>query len=141
VSKGKLKVMRGIILATFLITVFISCEYNDITKNMDLPLGTYKGQFIRSSPHAKYAPSNVKLTFTADRFSGESDMIKYPAICNGTYKITGQEIEFFNDCPWTAEFDWTYILNGKFTLTTDGRQLEMRRSQNGQSDYYKLELQ
>jgi hypothetical protein len=121
--------------------LLISCEYNDINNNTDLTLGTYKGQFISSNPYAKFAPSNITLTFTPDKFSGESDNAKYPAICNGTYKITGQEIEFFNACPWTADFDWTYILNGKFTLTTDGRQLEMRRSQNGQSDYYKLELQ
>lgn len=133
--------MRSIILSTFLITVFISCEYNDITKNTEFPLSTYKGQFVRSNPYAKYAPSNVTLTFTADRFSGESDMIKYPAICNGTYKIIGQEIEFANDCAWTAEFDWSYILKGKFKLKVDSTQLEMTKYSNGQTDYYKLRLQ
>ena len=123
--------------------LLISCEDKDINinKNTNLTLGTYKGQFIRSNPNSKFAPSNITLTFTCDKFSGESDKEKYPAICNGTYKITGQEIEFFDACAWTADFDWTYILNGKFTLTTDGRKVEMRRSQNGQSDSYKLELQ
>jgi len=130
-----------IIQTIFFICLLISCEDNDINKNTNLTLGTYKGQFIRSNPYAKFAPSNITLTITRDKFSGESDKEKYPAICNGTYKITGQEIEFFDACVWTADFDWTYILNGKFTLTTHGRKVEMRRSQNGQSDSYKLELQ
>ena len=119
----------------------ISCENNDINKNTVIPIGTYKGQFVRSSPYSKYSPSNVTLTFTADRFSGESDRINYPAICNGTYKIVGQEIEFTNDCAWTAEFDWSYILSGEFQLKSDSIQLEMTKYSNGQTDYYKLVLQ
>jgi|JI9StandDraft_2_1071091.scaffolds.fasta_scaffold191407_2 hypothetical protein len=118
-----------------------SCENNDLNVKSDLTPGTYKGHFIRSSPSAKYAPSNITLTFTADSFAGESSVVKYPAICNGTYKITGQEIEFFNNCPWTAEFDWSLILSGKFKLNVDGGQLEMTRHSNGQTDYYKLKLQ
>ena len=66
---------------------------------------------------------------------------KYPAICNGTYKVTGQEIEFTNDCAWTSEFDWSYILSGKFRFTVDSTQLEMTKYSNGQTDYYKMILQ
>ena len=121
--------------------ILSSCENDDINEKTELTPGTYTGHFIRSSPSAKYAPSNVTLTFTAHSFTGGSDMKKYPAICSGTYKITKQEIEFFNDCHWTAEFDWSLILNGKFKLNIDGRQLEMTRHSNGQTDYYNLKLQ
>jgi hypothetical protein len=137
----KLSVMKRIIQLTFFTWILISCENNDISKNSDLTFGTYKGVFVRSSPYAKYATSNITLTFTAGAFTGESDTPKYPAICNGTYKIIGQEIEFFNACPWTAEFDWSLILNGKFKLDVDGEQLQMRRHLNGNADYYKLQLQ
>lgn len=133
--------MRTGIILTLLLSPLLSCDENNTDEIVDLPIGNYKGQFIRSSPHTKYDPSNVTLTFTADRFFGESDKIKYPAICNGTYKLTGREIEFTNDCPWTAEFDWTYILNGKFELSVDGDELVMTKYFGGHTDLYKLTLQ
>jgi hypothetical protein len=133
--------MGKIILLAFVFTFLISCEYNEINRSAAFPLRTYKGQFIRSSPTIKYSPSNVTLTFTEDRFSGESDRMKYPAICNGTYTITGNEIEFTNNCAWTAEFDWSYILSGKFQISFDSSRLEMTKSSAGMTDYYRLELQ
>jgi len=81
------------------------------------------------------------LIFTTSGFTGESDLTNHPAICNGNYEITGQEIEFFNSCIWTGEFDQSLILKGKFELKVDGSQLEMTRRSNGQTYYYKLELQ
>ncbi len=108
--------MRLVNIFASLLLIFVSCENDDIIPVVEVPIGTYNGHFIRSSPLGKYAPSNVTLSFTADRFTGESDKIKYPAICNGTYKITGQEIEFINECAWTAEFDWTYILAANLNL-------------------------
>jgi hypothetical protein len=133
--------MRSLALLTFLLILLISCEDNDVNRNADFPLGTYTGQFIRSSPYRRTAASNVALSFTADEFSGNSDNTKYPAICKGTYKITGQEIEFTNNCAWTADFDWSYILNGKFEITVNETQLEMTRFSNGQTDRYQLKLQ
>jgi hypothetical protein len=132
--------MRILQAAIFLV-VFISCQDDESINNKVLIQGTYKGQFFRVSPDANYEASNVTISFTSNRFSGESDVIKYPAICNGTYKINGQEIDFLNTCPWTAEFDWSYILNGKFEFTINGNQLEMKKELNGVSDYYKLVLQ
>lgn len=53
---------------------------------------------------------------------------KYPAICEGTYSLSGQAIEFVNQCAWTAEFDWTYILSGTFTIQKEGDELLLIRS-------------
>ncbi len=130
-----------IIQAIFFMCLLISCEYNDTNKNTNFINGTYKGALLRSHPLAKFAPLNITVTFTRDRFSGEVDKVKFQVTCNGTYRITGQEIEFFTACPRTAEFDWTLILNGKYMFTINGRQLEMKRNQSGLSDCYKLELQ
>jgi len=132
--------MRKWTLYLILLT-FGSCQENDVNKTRALLQGTYTGQFIRSSPNAKYAPSSVTLTFTVGRFSGESDKIKYPAICHGTYKLRGQNIEFQNECPWTAEFDPSYILSGEFRLYVDGDKLEMIKYRDSHTDYYKLTLQ
>jgi hypothetical protein len=133
--------MKRTILSVLIFCLFISCEYNEINKNTFFPLGTYKGQFSRSSPYIKYSPANVTLTFTKDGFSGESERIKYPAICHGTYTVTGNEIEFTDNCAWTDEFDWSYILHGKFQLTVDSSRLEMTKSSSGYTDHYRLELQ
>ena len=141
VSNQKLNDMKKLTRSLILMVACISCEYNDVNRNTELSQGTYKGQFIRSSPNARYAPSNVTLTLTADRFIGESDKVKYPAICRGTYKVKGQKIEFNNECAWTTEFDWSYILSGEFNLSVDGKKLEMTKYGNGHSDYYKLVLQ
>lgn len=133
--------MARVILLIVFSCLLYSCENNDVIRNTDLTPGVYKGHFIRSNPYAKFAPSKVTLIFTPNAYTGESDVTNYPAICNGTYKITGQEIEFFNSCIWTGEFDQSLILKGKFELRVDGSQLEMTRRSNGQTYYYKLELQ
>lgn len=130
--------------ATILLAPF-SCGHKNINKSADsndgLPPGTYKGVFTRSSPLAKYASSNVTLTFMENKFSGESDQKNYPAICNGTFKVIGSEIEFTNECIWTADFDWTYILKDKFKLRRDGDKIEMIKSEDGHTDQYTLTLQ
>jgi len=120
---------------------FISCEQDDLSQISELPIGTYKGQFIRTNPQIKFAPSNVTLTFTADRFYGESDVNKYPAICNGTYILNSREIEFTNECIWTADFDWGSILSGKFQFTRNGDQLELIKYSGEDAYLYKLVLQ
>ena len=122
------------------VLILISCEDNGIGDGTILS-GTYTGKFNRSNMYGKYPQSNVTLTFSESGFSGESDMIKYPAICNGTYTISGNEIDFSNGCFWTAEFDWSYILSGKFEFIVEGNQLEMVRILNGNTDRYTLTRQ
>ena len=78
--------------------------------------GEYVGTFERNGNTAE-----VELTFLNGGFSGESEINKYPAICNGTYTTSGNRITFVNGCAWTAEFDWTLILGGEweFSVNTD----------------------
>lgn len=92
--------------------------------------GTYTGRFSRISPIVEYIPSTVTLTFTGNKFSGSSSDEKYPAICRGTYTVDGSEIEFENGCVWTADFDWTYILDGEFELVVEGDELIITRRYN-----------
>jgi hypothetical protein len=122
---------------------FISCEDKNVVENETIPYGTYTGKFSRSNIFGKYPQSNVVLTFSSSGFSGESDVVKYPGICNGTYTISGNEIDFSNGCFWTAEFDWSYILNGKFEFIVEGNQLEMVKILilNGNTDRYTLTRQ
>lgn len=80
--------------------------------------GTYSGEFERSGESEK-----VELTFSKGKFEGSSERIKFPAICRGTYTLTSNQISFQNECAWTAEFDWTLILNGKWEYQNSVDQL------------------
>ena len=119
--------MKNTSILLWVLMTLLSCEKNEVVSVGSLT-GTYKGIFARSSPNVKYLPSDVILTFDGNRFQGSSSIPKYPAICNGTYSITDQDIEFNNLCPWTAEFDWSYILSGKFKISINGDELTMTRS-------------
>lgn len=133
--------MRSSTLRLIFLLILVSCEYDSIDSG---PLqGVYKGQFDRMLPAIDIAPSNVTLTLANGKFSGESDRAKFPAICKGSYKVVGQEIEFVNECVWTADFDWSLILSGKFQFHKDGRKLELTKNYSpiGQIDTYHLTLQ
>lgn len=99
--------------------------------------GTYTGTFQRQvAGGGQVAP--VSLTFSGGTWTGQSQITKYPALCSGTYSISGNTVSFKNTCIWTAEFDWSLILSQDYNLTTTGNQLEMSRSQGGYRDVYKL---
>lgn len=133
--------MRIRIGLTILLFTFFSCGYKASHTMTKLPQGTYKGQFTRSSPLARYAPSEVTITFSENKFSGQSGKVNYPAIGSGTFKVVGNEIEFVNENMWIADFDWTYILKEKFKMSFDGKKLEMIKSSDDHTDQYSLILQ
>jgi len=124
-----------LIISTFLL---ISC--NDESVDLIDIEGTYEGTFIRTSPNAKYTPSQVTLTFSNGQFQGESDVTKYPAICSGTYEVKGNKVEFENACVWTAEFDWSLILSGEFTAELTSDELTLQRKNGSTWDLYELKL-
>ena len=102
--------------------------------------GTYVGTFHRSSPTTKWDGSSVALVFENGAFSGSSSSPKYPAICEGTYTITGTHgIDFTETCVWTADFDWSFILSGRYDVNYVGDELIISRSYGDQTyDTYRL---
>lgn len=114
---------------TFLILTFlflISCE-NEESNNRMIPDGTYKGTFQREIVWSSSDTANITLSFSSDQWSGSGDREKYPALCHGTYSINGDTIIFVNDCAWTAEFDWSLILAGKYAFRQSGNTIEFTR--------------
>lgn len=119
----------------------LACQYNDLS-NAILKPGTYKGTFFRTyADGPNYEVANVTITFTKDQFSGVSDKIHYPAICHGTYHLVGQDIDFTNACIFTANFDWSLILSGKYQVTSNDNQLIVVRTSGSVMDHYILALQ
>lgn len=99
----------------------------------------YMGTFMRGGPLIDPLPSNVTIRFRDGVFEGTSDAQNYPAICNGTYTVKGDEISFRNKCVFPANFDWSFIMAGEFEYEQRGDSLMMRRSyEGGNYDQYML---
>ena len=93
-----------IILIGLLIALF-ACDSDDKSQlNFNIN-GLYIGIFERDG-----YTSNVELEFANGTFSGASEVINFPAICNGTYLISNNTVEFENQCVFTSDFDWSLIL-------------------------------
>ena len=107
-----------------------SCEKSHIDKISD---GVYTGTFQRQLAFGGGDTANVTLTFSSNKWNGQSDMPKYPALCHGTYRIDKQKIIFTNDCIWTADFDGTLILGGEYTFNQSSNQLGFIRDDRGPS--------
>jgi hypothetical protein len=129
--------MRTTYLILLITTIFItSCD--EETNGLTVIEGIYEGTFIRSSPTAYFPPSQVTLTFSNGQFQGESEKTKYPAICSGTYDVKGNNIDFTNTCVWTAEFDWTLILSGEFSIGLANDELTLQKKNGSIWDLYQL---
>ncbi|MHA7128614.1 hypothetical protein [Algoriphagus namhaensis] len=119
----------------FLSVIILSisaCSEED--QNLDSSLeGNYMGTFERGGNS-----SSVQLTLNNSTWSGESERVKFPALCNGTYTTSANVITFVNACPWTAEFDWTLILGGDWNYSLNENTLIMTKA-NG--DRYSLSKQ
>ena len=124
----KIRILTLILVS--IVIFFTSCSEND-DDNFQLKIeGEYTGTFERNEQ-----TSNVELNFTNETYSGESEIDKFPAICNGNFSISDDLIEFENNCPWAADFDWTLILTDKWNYTFENNVLIMIKS-NG--DKYTL---
>ena len=102
-----------VLLFCFLIGI-VSCKRDLAITPIEIN-GKFIGTFER-----KKIKAPVVLTFSNGSFDGSSEKTNFPAICKGTYTITNNRIRFENQCFWTADFDWTLILNDEwqFGLTT-----------------------
>ena len=112
--------VKIIILLIGLITT-IGCSNDDnVQPNIE---GQYVGTFQRNGN-----TSNVELSLDNGGFSGESEIVKFPAICNGIYSISNSTIAFENQCPWTAEFDWSLILSRTWNYSFTNNTLTLTNS-------------
>jgi hypothetical protein len=109
--------------------MLFSCDSDE---NVSQPTfdGTYIGIFERNQ-----VISNVTINLGNGIFSGTSETEKFPAICNGNYAISGNLIQFGNDCAWTADFDWSLILTDSWNYTFENSTLTLT---NGLGDKYIL---
>ena len=131
--------MKILLLASAVILFFSSCEKSrDNSDDSDSVnhtlLGRYVGTFNRSGMDT--APVSI---FFKDRgrYEGSSSRQKYPAICRGSFLAHETSITFSDSCTWTADFDWTLILNGTYNITyKDDDHIRIYRTNGTITDEY-----
>ena len=124
-------------MITFLIalSVLFACKKSDDSdKGAIPPPGMYIGTFHRTGMDT----SVVTLTLDGNRYNGQSDFKLYPAICHGSYEYYDNTIHFTDSCSWTANFDWTLILNGPYSFTNNNNELRFSRTNGNITDEYIL---
>lgn len=113
--------------------ITVSCNKSEEVLISPNTNGNYIGIFERNG-----ISSNVQLNLVNGSFNGQSTIQKYPALCNGTYLISGNSITFDDNCPWTADFDWTLILDGDWNYNMNDNILILI---NSSGDKYTLTRQ
>lgn len=127
--------MKSIFYLAILVLI-VSCSDNENAPTLS---GDYSATFYRTRDNAKVLESPVTLAFDSGEFSGGGLDYQSPAVCHGKYSQAGIEVTFSNACFFTANFDWTLILSGKFVISETADEIILSKeidSQNG--DYYVL---
>jgi hypothetical protein len=132
--------MRQIIgLAMVALVGLTACKKDK--NEVEIASGTYEGTFARVGQARFEPPAPVTLTFNGNQFSGQGTVQYYPALCNGSFSVNGSTATFKNACLWTANFDWTFVLDGDYQFSVDGDSLYITRTYPGivfQEDRYLL---
>lgn len=103
--------------------------------------GTYVGTFQRQTLATSTA-SQVTLTLSGGNWNGNSSILRYPALCSGQYSTMGTQVQFEDTCTWSADFDWSLILDGTYDITQYDDTLVLTKQQgNSTVDIYKLKRQ
>jgi len=119
-----------------LLLVLTSCKKDQAGPVSD---GDYTGTFQRISLTGSGAVSNVTLHLRSGSYSGSSDNARYPAICVGGWESSEGKLHFWDGCVFTADFDWTLILEGDFNYSIDGFHLKFWKTTGDHTDVYNLQ--
>ncbi|MCH7401571.1 hypothetical protein ACFOUP_14075 [Belliella kenyensis] len=131
-----MNINKGIFLLCTM-AFMVSCNQLDnlVVENLN---GKFEGTFERVESGTSLGLSEVSLEFEGNTYSGSHKEPRYPVICNGSYNIENSKITFSNNCFFTADFDWSLILNGEFDAVLSGQKLILTRSSGNFVDTYKL---
>ncbi len=107
--------------------------------------GDYSGAYTRVDGYSTANPTtvtgDVSLTVTDGHYQIAGKRYAPPSGC-GTLDVVpaGDAVTLDDQCYHTAEFDWTLILNGTFTLTRDGWKIILEQVDATHDRMVRLEL-
>ncbi|PST82942.1 hypothetical protein C7T94_09945 [Pedobacter yulinensis] len=103
--------------------------------------GTYKGTFERRGLQ-QTKKAAVSLTFAGNSWEGSTDTPQYPALCNGKFLLTVNQVKFSNACTWPVNLDGSLILSGDYALQFSGEVITLTKVyKSGERDIYSLTKQ
>lgn len=125
------------ILACMAMTLMlVACDKND---SPDPGTGELSGTFMGTFSRTGMDTSGVTLEFNENSFQGQTIQPRYPAICRGSFVLHESTITFTDSCVWTADFDWTLILNGNYNISfTADETIRIWRTNGTVTDEYLL---
>ena len=109
--------MKATVLCLGLCLALTACEKDssdESNNGINELIGRYTGTFARTGMDSTI----VNFYFKEDgSFEGSSETPYYPAICSGTFERDGNILTINDTCTWTANFDWTLIFDGTYSIS------------------------
>jgi hypothetical protein len=119
----------------YLLTVaflLFACDKTDSESNT--LYGRYIGIFNRTGMDT----AQVSLLFNGNHFEGQTNKQNYPAICRGGFQLDNNSVNFTDSCSWTANFDWSLILTGKYNISFMQGTVRIWKTNGAVTDEYLL---
>src|SRR5688572_10337127 len=131
--------MKQLLIVATMVFVLGACDKNMDdsinVKSTDDLAGTFSGNFHRTGMDT----AGVTIFFDKTWYQGRSMRPNYPAICAGRFELNGSTISFTDTCSWTANFDWSLILDGTYNINfTSDSTIVMWRTNGNIKDEYRL---
>jgi len=129
--------MRQLLTLFGFILILFACKKSNNTNPAANELnGRYRGTFSRSGMDTVQVSFNFKTGLT---FDGTGGALNYPAICGGSFQYGNNSLVVNDTCAWTANFDWTLIFDGNYTINFTGENsVRIWRTNAGITDEYLL---
>ncbi len=123
--------LKSVAIAVLVIAAAQNCGGG----NVALPeSGTYSGVFtVTYGEETHTGPVTLELSETTYKCSSNPDRI--PAGGEGSYEVEDGIIRFSDGNFRTADFDWNLVLNGTYSFTYDGENLELTADRSGTGTY------
>jgi hypothetical protein len=116
---------------------FVACEK---TSRVALTEKDYKGVFYTENSSYSFASTPFILKIKEGKYTfipGQNSPMRGGS---GSFTVEGNQAIFRDENYWTADFDWNFIFNGTFEISSDTKYLILTKKVNGNSSYiYKLE--
>lgn len=131
--------MKLSVFSFFAALLIFASSCSKIAKPEDLE-GTWKGTFsVTDTSGYTLTVEPIKVIFKGTTFTSDKGPNLIPAGGSGLYQISDNKLIFLDQNVWTANFDWTYILNGTYQYIFKPKSLYFSRTeQNGELKVYDL---
>lgn len=100
------------LIPVMLLLFLAACDKNDADPVDRTLSGNYTGTFFRTGMDT----TAVTISFSNNTFRGPQNGSTYPAICRGSFIMDDHQVSFSDSCVWKADFDWSLILDGNYSV-------------------------